>query len=152
MPIVHVCRQKITYCKLVKPVHSQKKQLRQLWDIRAKVFHDPILERLFHLWHTILFVDQCASDEAYEDWPMPSTMDDNDAALFRALVISSGTANMERALINGGLPEWRHFCRKQFVHETETHFNVHGFLDEQQSDVVCLGRYSGKSPFPIGNA
>jgi len=127
-----------------------KGQLRQMLSIRSKVFHDPILERLFHLWHTILFVDQCASDEAYEDWPMPFTMDDNDAALFRALVISSGTANMERALINGGLPEWRYFCRQQFVHETETHFNVHGIFGLSNNQMwwlwpVFLGRV-----FPIG--
>jgi hypothetical protein len=101
-------------------------QIEQLCDMRGKVLSDSLLTRLFMVWHIVLFIEKDASAESYEPWPLPVTLNESDASLFRALVILSGTVAMERALRERRLSEWQQFCKDEYIHESRMHFELHG--------------------------
>jgi hypothetical protein len=132
-------------------------QVLQLSAFRTKVSNDPVLAGLFRVYHTVLFLEKDASDESYENWPIPMSLRDQEASLFRALVILSGTEIMEGSLAKRGLSEWQQFCRNEYLHATRMHFELHGVYGLQNGSMwwlwpVFLGRVFrlGRLTYEIG--
>lgn len=132
-------------------------QIRQLDAMRRRIDGDPVLSGLFSVWYTVFFIEKDASAEAYDRWPVPSSLDESEASLFRALVIFSGTAGLEQALHEHGLTAYRQACLNDYIENTCRHFDrhgVYGLLNEKMWWLwpVFLGRVFrvGRLSYEIG--
>ena len=132
-------------------------QRRQLLAMRGKVEAEPLLSGLYQIWHTIFFVEKDASEEAYEPWPVPASLSESDASLFRALVILSGTQTMTQTLHERGLSDYRQACLKDYLDNTRKHDDLHGVYGLASNSMwwlwpVFLGRVFrlGRLNYEIG--
>lgn len=132
-------------------------QMQQLIRMRHMVEADPILSGLYQIWHTVFFVEKDASAEAYEPWPVPAATNESDAALFRALVILSGTATMTQTLHVRGLSDYRQACMNDYMDSTRKYYDLHGVYGLASNSMwwlwpVFLGRVFrlGRLNYEIG--
>jgi hypothetical protein len=133
------------------------RQIGQLVSMRNRILQQDGLYALFRLWHTIFFLEQDASAEAYSAWPMPMELDESEKAVFRAFVVLSGADGLGEALSSHGLTSHWQACVDEYVQCTGEFFSQHGVYGLANEKMwwlwpVFLGRVFrlGRLTFEIG--